>query len=227
MTVHMVWMAINYVQVYQRGDPRLLADGTRVFVNQVGFGEAVKLMLNLLQHFAEEPALLPPGRRVVFVWSVRFANQIEPFVDTLQGIIQATASMPVSIRIFETGRKQVKTTAPSAVRANVEKVGFLTDPEPGIRDEPLPSPSDDHPLLERSFGREPPMSELPLPTSSFSYRVQTEPGRPPMAEILRCQDGEAPGDVTVYVCGPPPLVSDTEARCHTAGFVCHAETFLF
>lgn len=74
----------------------------------VSGGVGVTPMLNLLQHFTEEPELLPPGSRVVFVWSVRFANQVEPFADTLQGINVAAASMPISIRIFETGRRPEK-----------------------------------------------------------------------------------------------------------------------
>merc|ERR1711957_634782 len=88
----------------------------------VAGGVGVTPMLNILQHFTEEPALLPPGRRVVFVWSVRFANQVEPFKDTLQNIITAAASMPITIRIFETSRQP---TAPlAAVQADIENTGL-------------------------------------------------------------------------------------------------------
>ena len=172
-------------------------------------------MLNTLQAVVdahdEARPLLPPGGRLVFVWSVRTRDEAEPFAQVLCGITAKArrCSAPVELRLFETRPgKAPPPTETAAVGGHVQSESLR---------QPLLSHSVESGAVDHADAR------------GALQELHFEPGRPKNERIIECDEtvGESTSDVAVYTCGPGPLVDGVVALCKGRGFTCHTETFLF
>ncbi|KAH9895032.1 ferric reductase NAD binding domain-containing protein [Cubamyces lactineus] len=159
--------------------PNLREDDTVVLV---AGGSGISLVLStFLGLISDVRASKSKCRRVVFVWSIRDAKQLEWISTTLaDALAMAPAEFDVSVRIFITSGSKNLT-------GNLRRLADgPSSPEP-------------------QSGRDTPVDDVVEMLSSFDA-VQITPGRPELSKMLKSEISAAAGRLSVTVCGSQAIV---------------------